>query len=100
MPSVRIVLPTGVPAATPPPSPQTAAAAPRARDLPPGIAYLDNTKPNARQILELLDRAVRQSWPAAEGIHLRKAINTAPAEPLILDGVPAKARLFVTSTGD
>jgi len=85
--------------ATPPPA--TVALAPRGK-LPqrPVIGLVDNRKPHARELLELLAEELRLRFGDAEVVLVRKPGAGHPLEPEQASDMAARAHMVITGVGD
>lgn len=96
MSAITVVRP--VDAAEPP---TTVVLAPR-RELPesPIIGLVDNRKPHARKLLELLAAEIGERLGGAEVVLLRKPGAGHPMEPEQASDMAARAHLVITGVGD
>jgi hypothetical protein len=81
--------------------PTTVVRAPR-KALPgrPVIGLVDNRKPHARRLLELLAEELGQRLGGAEVVLLRKPAAGLPMEPEQASDMAARAHLVITGVGD
>ena len=81
--------------------PTTVVLAPR-RELPgsPVIGLVDNRKPHARELLELLAAELGERLGGAEVVLLRKPGAGHPMEPEQASDMAARAHLVITGVGD
>jgi hypothetical protein len=81
--------------------PTTVLLAPR-RELPesPVIGLVDNRKPHARELLELLAAELGERLGGAEVVLLRKPGAGHPMEPEQASDMAARAHLVITGVGD
>jgi hypothetical protein len=81
--------------------PTTVELAPRG-GLPerPVIGIVDNRKPNARQILEILADEIGQRFGDCEIVLMQKQGAGNPMPPEMADDMAARAHLVITGVGD
>jgi hypothetical protein len=81
--------------------PTTVELAPRGR-LPerPVIGLVDNRKPHARELLELLAEELRHRIGEGEVVLVRKKSAGYPMEPEQASDMAARAHLVITGVGD
>jgi hypothetical protein len=83
------------------PTPNQVAMAPRPGSLlGKKIGFIDNTKPNVRQFLDMLEQELKDNYGVTEIVRRRKANASVIAAPEILDELAANTDLVVAAVGD
>lgn len=82
-------------------SPPSIPLAPRGLDLRgKRLGLLDNSKPNAKELLEAVGRALDQRYELARIVLRRKPTMSVPATELLLEELARECDVVLTGSGD
>lgn len=64
------------------------------------IGFIDNTKPNVANFLDMLEKELKEKYGVTEVVRRRKANASVIAAPEILDELASSVDLVVAAVGD
>lgn len=83
------------------PTPNQVSMAPRKGSIQgKKIGFIDNTKPNVKQFLDMLEQELRENYGVTDIMRRRKANASVIAASDILDELAANTDLVVAAVGD
>ena len=82
-------------------TPNQVAMAPRAGSIKgKKVGFIDNTKPNVKNFLDMLEKELRENYGVTEAVRRRKLNASVIAAPEILDELAENCDLVVAAVGD